>query len=162
MDYGEMGLWGIAVVLVVFIAIGIALLVQSFREERAQQDPDTAEKPRRGFLAGYDAYIGPVNPDHALLNPPLRIALELVASMCGFPGFGWMASTRVRIGLPLLVIGPAIVFGGYPAFLVLSGHIVARPLMGLEYLPYLSAISTSALAIAEVRRARERRHVAAH
>jgi hypothetical protein len=105
-------------------------------------------------------YIGPVDPDVALLNPPGRVALEFVAALCGFPGFGWLASTRAAVGLPLLVLGAATVYGFYPAFLALSGHFTDRPLIALEYLPVVAVISATTLAIAEVRRARSARDVA--
>ncbi len=156
MDTGEMTIWGIVAVLVVFIAIGAALFVQGMRQERRDGsghavDRDPAD---RGVRAAMRRYVGPVSPELALLNPPARVGLEFLAALCGFPGLGWMMSTRVSIGLPMLVAGPAIVFGFYPAYLAFSGHYTDRPLIALEYLPALAVISAAALAVAEVRRLR--------
>jgi hypothetical protein len=160
-DVGDMGLSGIVVVLIVFLAIGVAMIFQSFRAEKGGE-ADSSPPRGLGLRAAVDAYVGPVSPENAFLNAPGRVALEFVAAMCGFPGFGWLSSTRVRIGLPLMVVAPAIVYGAYPMYLVLSGHILDRPLIGLEYLPVVAVVSATALAIAEVRSARGRRNVAAN
>ena len=146
---------GIAGMLVLFIVVGAVLLVQAMRMERRQRASDAAGG-RPGLRDVVSRYVGPVTPDLALLNPPARVGLELVGALCGFPGFGWMMSTRVAVGLPMLIAGPAIVFGFYPVYLVYSGHITDRPLIGLEYLPFVAVASASALAVAEVRRARSK------
>jgi hypothetical protein len=155
-----MTIWGIVAMLVVFIAIGAALFVQGMRQERRVPADDgngssaDTEPEGRGMRAAMRRYVGPVSPELALLNPPARVGLEFLAALCGFPGLGWMMSTRVSIGLPMLIAGPAIVFGFYPAYLALSGHFTDRPLIALEYLPALAVISATALAVAEVRRLR--------
>jgi hypothetical protein len=108
----------------------------------------------RELRAASRGYFGPPAPELALLSPLARVGLELVAALCGFPGFGWLFSSRMRIGVPLLIIGPSITFGFYPALLVLSGRVAASPLEPLKFLPVVAVASATALAIAEVRRAR--------
>jgi len=158
-DTGEMTLSGIVVSLLLFLAVGAVLLVQAMVRERKSRRAG-APAPRLQLRHAMSRYIGPVNPDLALLNPPGRVALEFVASLCGFPGFGWMVSTRMTVGLPLLILGAATVYGFYPAFLALTGHFTDRPLIAIEYLPVVAVISATTLAIAEVQRARAAHHVA--
>jgi hypothetical protein len=153
-DTGDMTKSGIVVTLLEYLAIGAILLVQALLHERRSRAGAMVSPTRLGLREAMGRYVGPVHPDLALLNAPGRVALEFVASFCGFPGFGWLASTRVGIGLPMMVLGPAIVFGFYPAYLALSGHFVDRPMIALEYLPVVAVLSATTLAIAEVRRAR--------
>jgi hypothetical protein len=151
-----MAIGGIVGMLLLFLVIGAVLLVQAMAMERRRNAASAAGGVRERLTARdvVRRYVGPVTPDLALLNPPARVAIEFVGALCGFPGFGWMTSTRVWIGLPLLIAGPAIVFGFYPLYLVSSGHIADRPLIALEYLPFLAVASASALAVAEMRHAR--------
>jgi hypothetical protein len=154
MDTGEMTLTGIAGALLLFLAVGAILLVQAMLQERGARAAGSPRAPRLGLRNAMSRYIGPVRPDLALLNPPARVGLEFIASLCGFPGFGWLVSTRMSVGLPLLILGSATVYGFYPAFLALSGHFTDRPLIALEYLPIVAVVSATALAVAEVQRAR--------
>jgi hypothetical protein len=162
MDTGEFTLAGIAAALLLFVAIGAILLVQAMLQERRSGRAGATPEARLGIRHAMSRYIGPVHPDLALLNPPARVVLEFVAALCGFPGFGWLVSTRMAVGLPLLILGSATVYGFYPAFLALSGHFTDRPLIALEYLPAVAVASATALAVAEVRRARSARDAAQH
>jgi hypothetical protein len=159
MDTGEFTLTGLAAAVLLFVAIGAILLVQAMLQERRAR-PAGAAPHRIDIRHAMSRYVGPVHPDLALLNPPARVALEFVAALCGFPGFGWLVSTRVAVGLPLMVLGAATVYGFYPAFLALTGHFTDRPLIALEYLPVVALVSATALAVAEVQRARSARNAA--
>ncbi len=152
MDFGEFSIWVIIVVIVGFVTIGAVLFVRGLRPgtEDAPAEPVT-------FKEGVDAYVGPVTPQLALLTPVTRVLLELVSATCGFPGFGWLVSGRVAIGLPMIVLGPAIVFGFYPVLLAYTGHFNDSPYVAIQYLPALGAISATALAVVEARYARSTR-----
>ena len=146
----QLTIWGVIGALVVFVLIGAALFVQALRGDRraegSRQDPAD-----RGFRAGIRRYIGPVRREHALLNAPLRVGLEFVCASCGVPGMGWMMSTRVAIGLPLMAIVPSFVYGFYPVYLAMSGHILDSPYIAVRYLPVLGVASAVLLAIVERR-----------
>jgi hypothetical protein len=159
MDTGEFTLAGLAAAVLLFVAIGAIVVVQALLAER-KQPAAGSPAPRPDIRHAMSRYIGPIHPDLALLNPPARVALEFVAALCGFPGFGWLVSTRVGIGLPLMVLGSATVYGFYPAYLALSGHFTDRPLIALEYLPVVAVVSAATLAVAEVKRARSAPDVA--
>lgn len=155
----ETTIWGTIIALALFIAIGAWLFVRSM-----QLDPDKrvalqaeGRRARLGIVEAARRYVGPVSPDTAFLTPTGRVALEFVAAFCGFPGFGWLSSTRVAIGLPMLFIGPAIIYGFYPALLATNGHLSDGPLVAFSYLPVLAVVSAAALAVAEVRAARAAR-----
>ena len=151
-------IWGTIAALVMFTAIGFILVVQALRPDPAERAARRAAGTARlGLGEAARRYVGPVTPDLALLTPPLRVVLEFVGALCGFPGFGWMMSARVAIGLPLLIVAPTIVYGFYPVYLALSGHLVDSPYVAIRYLPFLAVISASALAAAEVRSSRSGR-----
>jgi hypothetical protein len=147
-------IWASIAGLALFIGIGASLLTQSLRRAPGAA-PATAR--RRRVSERIRDYVGPVAPGTALLNPWARVLLEAVGSACGFPGFGWLASTRVAIGLALLIGGGAIVYGFFPVALAVTGHWTDSPLVTLSYLPYLSAVSASCLAIAEFKTSRRPR-----
>lgn len=148
-------IWGTIAAIVIFVTIGVVLVVGELRPDPAERAARRASgAPRVGLKEGMRRYVGPVTPDLALLTPVKRVLLEFVGALCGFPGFGWMASARVSIGLPMLVVAPAIVFGLYPAYLAVSGHLADSPYIAIRYLPLLAIASSSALAVVEVRAAR--------
>jgi hypothetical protein len=164
----EMTIWGTVAALVMFTVAGLALFVQALRSDPAERAARAASSQlpagsgvagpgRADFREGVRRYVGPVTPDMALLTPAKRVLLEFVGALCGFPGFGWMTSTRVSIGLPMLLIGPAMVYGFYPVYLAMSGHLADSPHVGIRYLPALAAMSAAVLAIVETRSARRRR-----
>lgn len=150
MNTVQLTIWGVIAALVLFVAIGAVLFVQALRGDR-ERESATDGPVEKGFRAGMRRYVGPVRPEHALLSPPLRVGLELVCASCGIPGMGWMMSTRVAVGLPLLAIVPSFVYGFYPVYLAMSGHIVDSPYVALRYLPILGVVSAALLAIAERR-----------
>lgn len=155
MNTVQISIWGIAAALVLFVGIGVVLFVQALRGDRGGE-PDTPRE-REGFAASMRRYVGPVRPEHAILNIPLRAGLELVCGSCGIPGMGWMMSTRVAIGLPLLSIVPSVVYGFYPVYLALSGHLLDSPLVALRYLPFLGVGSAALLLATELRARRQAR-----
>jgi len=150
MDFGEFSIWVIIIAIVGFVIIGAMMFVRGLRPdpgERAETEPLT-------FKEGVQAYVGPVTPRLALLSPVKRVLLELVSATCGFPGFGWLVSGRVAIGLPMMVLGPAVVFGFYPVFLAYTGHFDDGPYVAIQYLPALGVISATALGVVEAHYAR--------
>lgn len=150
MNTVHLTIWGVIAALVLFVGIGAVLFVQALKGDRSAA-PEGSEEDERGLRAGMRRYVGPVRPENALLNVPLRVGLELVCAGCGIPGMGWMMSTRVGVGLPLLAIVPSFVYGFYPVYLALSGHILDSPLIALRYLPFLGVGSATALLIVELR-----------
>lgn len=146
-------IWGMVAAVSIFTVVGLLLFVQALRP-----DPDavaTHEHDERGFRAAMKRYVGPVERSHALLNAPVRVSLELICASCGIPGLGWMASTRVAVGLPLLAIAPSFIYGFYPVYLAVTGHILDSPLEPLRYLPVLGVTSAGLLALAEWHEARQ-------
>lgn len=155
MNTVQLSIWGIVAALVLFVGIGAVLFVQALRADRGDGPRGPHEK--EGFAAAMRRYVGPVHPQHAILNIPLRAGLELVCASCGIPGMGWMMSTRVAIGLPLLSIVPSFVYGFYPVYLALSGHLLDSPLIAFRYLPFLGVGSASLLLATELRARRRAR-----
>lgn len=151
MNTVQLTIWGVIGALVLFVVIGGVLFVQALRGDRRREEASREEPLEKGLRAGMRRYVGPIRPEHALLNPPLRVGLELLCASCGIPGMGWMMSTRVAIGLPLLAIVPSFVYGFYPVYLAMSGHILDSPYVALRYLPILGVLSATLLAIAERR-----------
>lgn len=155
MNTVQLTIWGVIAALVLFVTVGGVLLVQSLRIDRG--DPRAPVQPdERGLRAGMRRYVGPVKAENAILNPPLRVGLELLCASCGLPGMGWMMSTRVAIGLPLLAVVPSFVYGFYPVYLTVTGHFLDSPYVALRYLPFLGVASATALGIAEWRSRRAR------
>lgn len=146
-------IWAMTAALALFTVVGILLFVQAMRPD-PQADAPREPPGSRGLRQAMRRYVGPVERGNALLNPPLRVGLEWICASCGVPGLGWMVSTRVGIGLPLLVIAPSLIYGFYPVVLALNGHILDSPLEPLRYLPFLGVASALALAVVEWRTAR--------
>ena len=149
-------IWGLVVALTLFTAVGVAMFVIALRPTARNRDGapsggSAAPAGEAGFGGAMRRYVGPVSPDLALLTAPRRVLLEFVSALCGFPGFGWLASTRVSIGLPLLCIAPAIIYGGYPVYLAMTGHLLDSPYVAIQYLPAVALVSASCLAFAEFR-----------
>lgn len=149
----ETTIWGTIGALGVFILLGVFLFVRSLWPDRAARVVDPHAR-RKSFAEGVNDYTGPVGPKLALLTPVKRVLLEFVGAFCGVPGFGWLVSGRVAIGLPLLCAGPAIIYGLYPVYLATTGHLSDRPLIAIEYLPVLAVVSAFTLAVAEFRYAK--------
>jgi hypothetical protein len=136
--------WTMVVLLGAFAAAGVWMLVVGLRVNAIGAEGLTVrERVAR--------YVGPVGPRQALLDPPKRVLVELVAASCGFPGLGWLVSGRVAVGLALLVVGPACVWGFFPVALALAGRLYDGPYTATAYLPALGAASAAALAVVEFR-----------
>ena len=153
-------IWGLVAALTLFTIVGVAMFVIALRpnsREGITAPPGkSASKGGTGFGPAMRRYVGPVSPDLALLTAPRRVLLEFVSALCGFPGFGWLASTRVSIGLPMLCVAPAIIYGGYPVYLAMTGHLIDSPYVAIQYLPAVALVSASCLAFAEYRARRSR------
>jgi hypothetical protein len=148
-------IWGGIVAVGVFIVVGVIVVIGALRPDPATRAARRAAgAPRTTFEEGVRNYVGPVTGDMALLTPPTRVLLEFVGALCGFPGFGWMMSTRVAIGLPLLVVVPSVLFGFYPAALAVGGRLAQDPYVTLRLLPFLAVASAGSLAAVEARGAR--------
>ena len=81
-----------------------------------------------------------MTPDLARLNPPLRVLIEFTCALFGFPGFGWVMSTRVVVGVVLMLVGPAFAWCFYPVYLSVSGRLAENVYSLIEYLPLLAAV----------------------
>lgn len=140
--------WAIVALLAAFALAGVALVVRETLRLRAvrQDAPPSLAARYRGFVGSLDGGTAP-------LNPPLRVAAEFLAALCGFPGLGWMVSGRIGVGLPLIVIVPAIVWALFPLVVSFTGHVFGRPLAVFAMLPAMAVVSATLLALAEVRAA---------
>lgn len=147
--------WLVTAMLLVFVGVGLVLLTRSLQAARAfhrrvpepgSEHVTLSERGRR--------YVGPVRPDMALLNTPLRVAVEAVTALCGFPGLGWLISGRVVTGVVLLAVVPSLVWGIIPMVLSVTGDIYRGPFVAVGYLPVLAVVSALGLTMAEIRRIR--------
>jgi hypothetical protein len=150
--------WGLVAFVALFFAIGTFVAVKAMfaaHEERVR----TEGGGWRGLTwrERLDRYEGPVTPDLARLNAPVRILLEFTCALFGFPGFGWVMSTRVVIGVVLMLVGPAFAWCFYPVYLSVSGRLADNVYSLIEYLPLLAAVSAGTLAVVEARTALRRR-----
>ncbi len=146
----EISIWSLVAALTFFVIVGVVMFFMALRPDPSVERPE-ADASERGFRAGVRRYVGPVTPDLAILSPARRVLLEFVGALCGFPGFGWLMSTRVALGLTLLCLGPAIIYGALPVAFSLSGHLLDGPYVTIEYLPAVAVVSAACLAFAEYR-----------
>lgn len=146
-------IWALIGLLVAFVIAGFVVFAQAIADARKTASPTRVRLSLRDRAR---RYVGPVRPDMALLRPHSRVALEMLAALCGFPGLGWLASGRVIAGLVLLTLGPAFVWAIYPLYLSYRGF--SSPLEPVLYLPALALTSAGALAFLELGAARRRRH----
>lgn len=96
-------------------------------------------------------------PSHlALLELPLPqvLLIELLASLAGFPGFGWLFAGYTLAGALLLYIGPAVAWALLPSLFALSGGWLQSVGWNalVVYLP-ASALASTFLLRAALRRA---------
>ena len=168
--------YGIIAVLLLFILTGVVTLVAGLRQGRALRRAEregtaaapapagtpaalgTAAAPRgpSGIRGALHRYVGPVEPRHALLNPPARVGIEAFGGLFGFPGLGWLISGKVVTGLVLLVLGPSFIWGFFPVYLIATEKMADHPYLFIEYLPAVSVMSATLLAVYQVRLARGR------
>jgi hypothetical protein len=152
---------GIIGLLSLFGIVGVAVTIGAIRAARAERrKTEGAPDPSMPLRERVSRYVGPVEPGMALLNPPGRVAVECFTALCGFPGLGWILSGSVFTGLLLITLVPAVVWGLYPVFLVITGRVLQGPFVAVQYLPGLSLGSAALLAYREVQLAR-RRHLLA-
>jgi hypothetical protein len=149
--------WGLVAFVALFFAVGTFVAVRAMftahdEHVRTQHGGSRAT----GWRERFTLYQGPVTPDLARLNPPLRVLIEFVCALFGFPGFGWVMSTRVVVGVVLMLVGPAFAWCFYPVYLSVSGRLAENVYSLIEYLPLLAAASAGTLAVLEVRAARRR------
>lgn len=148
----EITIWGLVVALAFFTLAGVVMFIVALRPDPSNPGHGApVAREQQGFEAAVKRYVGPVTPDLALLTPARRVLLEFVGAMCGFPGFGWLMSTRVALGLTLLCVGPAIIYGAMPVAFAFSGHLLDGPYVVIEYLPAVAIISATCLGVAEYR-----------
>lgn len=155
MNTVQISIWSLVAALILFVAISVVLFAQALRPD-AEEREARKSRSRRPFRDRISAYVGPAGPHLALLSPVKRVALELVSASCGFPGFGWMMSGRVAVGLPLMILGSGFVFGFYPVFLAFTGHFLDSPYVALQYLPAVGIVSAATLGVTEYRFAHRR------
>ncbi len=149
----------LAGLVVVFALVGLLVTVSALRSAKAERrSPDP--KDDYSLRAKIGRYVGPIDPNLALFNPPGRVATEFFTSLCGFPGMGWLLSGSVFTGIVLLCLGPAFVWGIYPLLLLLSGKMASGPFVAVQYLPGLAIGSSSLLAYREMQLRRRRKRVA--
>ena len=133
-------IWTVTALLVVFAGAGVVLLFQGLAVARTGVEP----LPMRRRLV---RYIGPIAPENVLLTPWKRVAVELIAGTCGFPGLGWLASGRVWTGLVLTIGGSAMCWAFMPVLLAFSGALLKSPYAPTWYLPIVGVVSAAALAV---------------
>lgn len=140
--------WLIVALLALFSA-SVVVLVSA---EASRLRRRGKQRKSRSLSRRLEDYFGPIDLDQAPLNAPLRIGVEFFAALLGFPGIGWMVSGRMKVGLPLVVIAPALLWMLYPLYISSAGVVLDRPLQVLAVLPPLAVFSAGALALAEMRR----------
>ncbi len=142
----------LAALLTVFSASSVYLLYRALRQARREHaltgpppgPPRSVEQRARDFVA-------PAHAQHAMLGPRRRVGVEFFTSLCGFPGFGWIASGRVALGVTLMTAVPAFVWAIYPIILSVNGRIADGPFVAVRYLPALAVLSSATLALVEWR-----------
>lgn len=152
---------GLAGLVAIFALVGWGVMVgalRSARAERTRSDTGVVEvEDAVSMRARIDRYVGPVDPHMALLNRPGRVAAEFFCALCGFPGMGWLLSGSVFAGLVLICVVPGVVWGIYPAFLVMTGRMAGSPFIAVQYLPGLAIGSSALLAYREIQLAKSRK-----
>jgi hypothetical protein len=142
---------GIIALLTFFVLVGIALTFRAMAHARAATRAAGTLPPKRSLKRRVRDYVGPIDRSHAPLNPPLRVAVEFVCALGGFPGLGWLLSGRIFTGLLLMCIVPSLVWGIVPVVLSMTGLLLISPYSVVFYLPALAAVSASSLAFVEMR-----------
>jgi hypothetical protein len=76
--------------------------------EQHRVDARVARRTRSQRVAG------PIPQRVTRFGGPWPIAIEFVGGLAGWPGAGWLATGRILVGLPLLLIGPMIAWAIMP------------------------------------------------
>ncbi|HMK92553.1 MAG TPA: hypothetical protein VK576_06105 [Thermoleophilia bacterium] len=155
----EFTVWGMVAFVTLFFVVGLIVTIRAMaaaRRERLRAEATGGPPPT--LQERWRRYEGPVTPDLARLNPPLRVLVEATCALFGLPGVGWALSARVLPGVVLMIVGPLFVWCLYPVFLSVTGRLASDPYAVVDYLPVLALMSAATLAVFEVRAARRRRH----
>jgi hypothetical protein len=149
--------WGLVAFVALFFLVGFAVTVKAMRDARRERMA-TERRGARPLTLRERArlYEGPITPDLTRLNAPLRVGLEFICALFGLPGLGWALSSRVLVGLILMLSGGIFAWCLYPVFLSVTGLLARDVYLLVIYLPVLAAISAGTLAAAEVRTVRRR------
>lgn len=142
---------GIIALLTFFVLVGIALTFRAMARAHAATRASGTLPPKRSLKRRVRDYVGPIDRSQAPLNPPLRVTVEFVCALGGFPGLGWLLSGRIFPGLLLMCIVPSLVWGIVPVVLSLTGLLLISPYSVVFYLPALAVVSAGSLAFAELR-----------
>ena len=165
----ELVIYGIVGVLAAFIAVGTVTVIDAMRKARkagrgslggaddvggsrpagpgAPEEDGPPPNAAAGIVDSLRRYVGPVGPEHRLLNTPARIAMEFGSSLFGFPGLGWLMSGKVVTGIALFVLGPGLFYAFLPAYFVVTGRLTEDPYLIARMLPVVAVISAGSLAI---------------
>ena len=144
----------IIVFLVVFFGVGIFVTARTLVRIRSAEREGRGEGSMREVIR---ARVGPVTPERAPLNGPLRVLVEFICSLFGFPGLGWSLSTRLAPGIGMMLVGPIFCWMVYPILLHNAGILATDPYALIKELPFIAAASAGTLAVLEFRAA-GRRH----
>jgi hypothetical protein len=150
----------LAGLVLVFALVGLGVMIGALRSARAERKQAEGDSGEVSLRARIDRYVGPVDPRVALMNPVGRVVSEFFCALCGFPGLGWLMSRSVFAGLVLICVVPAVVWGGYPAFLLMTGRMAGSPFIAVQYLPGLALGSSALLAYREIQLAKIRKSAA--
>jgi hypothetical protein len=138
-----------------FFGVGIFLTVRTLVELHRKSG---AGAPPLSLRERIRARVGPVTPQRAPLNAPLRVMVEFVCALAGFPGMGWSLSARLAPGVALMLAGPIFCWMLYPIILYRTGLLATDPYLMIKELPVLATVSALTLAVLETRAAVGRRH----
>lgn len=150
--------WGLVAFVALFFVVGFVMTVKAMLSARdARIRTEGGQWRTLTWRERVKRYEGPVTPDLARFNPPLRVLVEFTCALFGFPGFGWAMSARVLPGIIMMLVGPAFVWCFYPVYLSVSGRLAGNVYSLIDYLPWLALASAGTLAILELRAAGRRR-----
>lgn len=140
----------------VFAVIGVYLIVRALRVTAAAEREAAGPRSRRSLGQRVRDYVGASGGSDLILSPPLRVGLEFVLALCGFPGLGWLSAGHLATGLALIVIGPSVMWAIAPVLMSLTGGLMTDPFVTVRFLPVLAFASAGSLALVEARSARAR------
>ncbi len=137
-----------------FFGVGIFMTVRTMMQLHRDR---ASGAPRQTFRERMRARVGPVTPERAPLNAPLRVAVEFLGALGGFPGIGWSLSARLGTGVALMLVGPIFCWMLYPIILYHTGLMAADPYLMIKELPVIATVSALTLGVLEARSAGRRR-----
>ena len=138
--------WSVAALLVAVTSAGVWLAIGELRRLGSGRRRHVPLRTR------VRDYVGPLERSKRPLNPPLRVTLEALIALCGFPGLGWLLSGHVFVGLCLIVAVPAALLAFYPMYIGVRADPLFDPLPILfAALGVVAVVSSTALAVVEWR-----------